>query len=293
MSQTVLVITGPTASGKSDIALRIAQEKNGVIINADSKQVYKEIPIITAQPDNICDDMFYLYGYISIKSYYSVRLWLQDVSIAIQNAWNNNKLPIVVGGSGMYISALANGFQCIKNFDHGIRNDLELKMKKLGKEGFYNMLVAQGIEIGSIHCHDSYRLIRAAEDYLHQRKVRECKKISDNIIVYVLIPERQVIYDRINQRFIKMIEGGAMQEISYLGSNLEEYMPAMKSFGVIEMLQYVQHKVSLSTAIADAQRSTRRYAKRQITWCRNQFTNAIFKECGDSLLNSCLSNEKI
>lgn len=285
----ILIITGPTASGKSDAALRIAEQKDGVIINADSKQVYKEIPITTAQP-NHTNDLHFLYGYVNITSYYSVRIWLQDVQSTILSAWNKNKIAIIVGGSGMYINSLITGLSYSDNVDYDRRHELENQLKKIGHENFYNSLKKQGINLDGIHQNDSYRLIKSAEEFIHQRKAQRIKhhETFHDITLNILMPERRAIYKNIEERFIKMLKTGMIDELNSVQHTIKDEYPAVKACGLKEMLKYIRNEVSLSSAIIEAQQNTRRYAKRQMTWFRNQFPQANFATDCTSLLKLCL-----
>ena len=285
--EKVLIITGPTASGKSDVALRIAELEDGVIINADSKQVYKEIPIITSQPNIVINNgLYYLYGYISIHSYYSVKIWLEDIASIIKSAWNKNKVAIIVGGTGMYINALLNGL-IYKDVECNLRNKLENQLRILGNKKFYETLSNQGIDISTIHHNDSYRLVRAAEQFFSKTKKKreDYTRILKDASVCILMPKREIIYDRINKRFSEMLGHGVIDEIKSLKNDFDYSMPAAKSCGVMEISRYLNNEISLSSAVEEAMRSTRKYAKRQITWFRNQCKYATFFENSESLLS--------
>ncbi len=286
----LLIIAGPTATGKSEIAFKIAQEKDSVIINADSKQVYSEIPIITAQPNISNDDTIHkLYGYMSIKSHYSVKLWLQDVIKEIEDAWTKNKKAIIVGGTGMYIHSLLNGFS-YTNINPQLRIKLENKLRKIGNKKFYTMLCARKVNLKNIEINDSYRLIRAAENFLSQNNTIQKTEIIQNATFYVLMPERSKIYSNINKRFLNMLKLGVIDEIKSLQNNLNNNTPAIKACGVIEILRYLNGSTSISNAITNAQQNTRNYAKRQITWFRNHTKNATFFDSIKGLLHSYITN---
>ncbi len=277
----LLIIAGPTACGKSEVALKIAAKRNAVIINADSKQVYKELPIITAQPTQIDTQLtpHHLYGYVSVEDYYSVTKWLQDITQIINNSLRQKKLVIVVGGTGMYINALLHGFNS-EHTNKNLRANLEEELRSIGNHNFYEQLKSKGINLNKIHHNDSYRLIRAAEDFI---SITACDKPKQkdppqfqNAALCLLIPNREVIYKNINKRFVKMLNNGLIDEINSVKNILHDEMPATKSHGVREMLGFIHSKYSLSLAIEQATRNIRNYAKRQITWFKNQCKYGCF-----------------
>ncbi|MBQ4875477.1 MAG: tRNA (adenosine(37)-N6)-dimethylallyltransferase MiaA [Rickettsiaceae bacterium H1] len=288
----LLIIAGPTATGKSDVVLRIAEEKDVVVINGDSKQVYKEIPIITAQPYILCDDsIHYLYGYISISSSYSVKMWLEDVYSIINSAWSKHKTVIITGGTGMYLYVLLNGLSK-QEIDYDLRFKLEKQLRYLGNYKFYKMLKSYGVNITNIHYNDSYRLIRVYEKFLSQQNTNLVGKgyvnVFKNALTYVLMPERNIIYNNINRRFINMLKLGVIDEVKSIQNNFSDDLPAVKACGVIEILKYLNHSISLSSLIEEATHNTRKYAKRQTTWFRNRCKNAKFFDNSQSLLKACL-----
>lgn len=286
----LLIIAGPTASGKSKVASRIANIRNAIIINADSKQVYNEIPIITAQPNIKHRDIYYMYGYISIHAHYSVKIWLDDIIPRIKAAWHNNQIAILVGGTGMYINTLLHGLLYKTTIDYHYRNTLKHQLKSLGNIEFHKLLSVKGVNVDTIHPNDSYRLIKAAENS-SSRKItfqKHPQNIFKDVHFYILIPERDRLYKNINDRFVQMLNSGVIDEIRALKNVFHNNMPALSACGIIEILQYLNHSTSLSLATSKATQNIRRYAKRQITWFRNQSQNATFFESQDLLLQSFL-----
>ncbi|CAI27901.1 tRNA delta(2)-isopentenylpyrophosphate transferase [Ehrlichia ruminantium str. Gardel] len=289
----VLIITGPTASGKSKISIKIAQDNNGVIINCDSKQIYKEIPIITDQPK--LNETFIphkLYGYVSAVKQYSVAEWVNDLKREIYQTFAENKLPIITGGSGMYISSIIYGLSQIPVIDDNIRYQTKQLFNTLGNKEFYSLLIEKDPMAKRLHCNNSYQLLRAYEvieqtgtSIFRLQEELKRKPLFDNFILCILVPQKQEVYKKINDRFISMINSSVIEEVKNLISlNIPNHFPAMKAHGIPEIIQYLTNKISIEKAIEIAQRNTRHYAKRQYTWFKNQFPNALFYESQDQLL---------
>ncbi|KYW92211.1 tRNA (adenosine(37)-N6)-dimethylallyltransferase MiaA [Ehrlichia ruminantium] len=289
----VLIITGPTASGKSKISIKIAQDNNGVIINCDSKQIYKEIPIITDQPK--LNETFIphkLYGYVSAVKQYSVAEWVNDLKREIYQTFTENKLPIITGGSGMYISSIIYGLSQIPAIDENIRYQTKQLFNTLGNKEFHSLLIEKDPMAKRLHCNNSYQLLRAYEvieqtgtSIFRLQEELKRKPLFDNFTLCILVPQRQEVYKKINDRFISMINSSVIEEVKNLISlNIPNHFPAMKAHGIPEIIQYLTNKISIEKAIEIAQRNTRHYAKRQYTWFKNQFPNALFYESQDQLL---------
>ncbi|QLK57859.1 tRNA (adenosine(37)-N6)-dimethylallyltransferase MiaA [Ehrlichia ruminantium] len=289
----VLIITGPTASGKSKISIKIAQDNNGVIINCDSKQIYKEIPIITDQPK--LNETFIphkLYGYVSAVKQYSVAEWVNDLKREIYQTFTENKLPIITGGSGMYISSIIYGLSQIPAIDENIRYQTKQLFNTLGNKEFYSLLIEKDPMAKRLHYNNSYQLLRAYEvieqtgtSIFRLQEELKRKPLFDNFTLCILVPQRQEVYKKINDRFISMINSSVIEEVKNLISlNIPNHFPAMKAHGIPEIIQYLTNKISIEKAIEIAQRNTRHYAKRQYTWFKNQFPNALFYESQDQLL---------
>ena len=291
----ILIITGPTASGKSKISMKIAQDNNGIIVNCDSKQIYREIPIITDQP-NLNDNSVKhkLYGYVSVTQQYSVGLWIEDLKKEILSIMQEKKLPIITGGSGMYINSIIYGLSQIPKIEDNIRYKTKKLFEALGNKEFYALLIDRDPMAKCLHQNNSHQLLRAYEvieqtgtSIFVWKKNTCCEPIFKNFKLCVLMPPRDEVYKKINKRFIDMINVSVIEEVENLLSlNVPVHFPAMKAHGVPEIIQYLQNKVSIDQAIEIAQKNTRHYAKRQYTWFKHQFRNASFYESQDQLLES-------
>ena len=288
MQSNVIIITGITASGKSELCDNLTKRYNNIdIINCDSKQIYKEIPIITAQP--LKQEKFYkLYGYVSVEENYSVGLWLKDLEQEVNNTLQNLRVPLITGGSGLYISSLINGLSVIPQISQQVRGDVNELNKNLSKEEFYKLVLNKDPKIqGKISINDSHRLSRALEVMIETGKsifVLQEENLHpplfDKFKMYIILPKREDIYTRINSRFISMVENGVIEEIRKLHSmNLAPHLPAMKAHGVPEIIKYLNGELTLKEAIEIAQINTRHYAKRQYTWFKNKFPNAEVIDC--------------
>ena len=291
----VLIITGPTASGKSKISVKIAQDNNGIIINCDSKQIYKEIPIITDQPKlNDYSVKHRLYGYISVTQQYSVGLWIEDLKKEILSAAAEKKLPIITGGSGMYINSIIYGLSQIPKIEDDVRYKTKKLFEDLGNKEFYALLINKDPLAKCLHQNNSHRLLRAYEvieqtgiSIFSWKKNTIRQPILNNFKLCVLLPPKDQVYKTINERFINMINTDVIEEIENLLSlNVPKHFSAMKAHGVPELISYLENKISIDEAIETAQKNTRHYAKRQYTWFRNQFPNASFYDSKCQLLES-------
>ena len=280
--RTITLIAGPTASGKSDFALKLAEKSGASIVNADSMQVYSVLQIITARPDN--DDMMrvphYLYGYVSPEKPYSTGQWLKDASDIIKSVEG----PLIfVGGTGLYFKTLLEGMAEIPDIPANIREKWREELKKKGASALYNILKdIDGPVARRLSEHDGQRIIRALEVYeatgkpLGYWQSQKTKPVleGEDVTKLLLMPDRNLVYRRIEDRFDKMVDNGALDEVrSLIKLGLDPSMPAMKAIGVPEFNRVLRGKDSIETAIVKAKTGTRRYAKRQMTWFRHQLAS--------------------
>lgn len=282
-TNTVLVVAGPTASGKSALAIDLALKYNGVIINADASQVYKDIPIISAAPDE--NDMakveHLLYGILEADEKNSVSDWVKSAVEAIKQVWENGKLPIVTGGTGFYIESLINGMSPIPETKAEIKEKVAELFEKDGVEGAYEYLQkidAKGAK--KVNSNDTTRVRRAIEifedtgksiaEWFEKPMVKPLPKA--NFKAVLLLPRLSEIEDKCAKRFDVMIKNGALDEVAkLLAKNIDDEMPVMKAIGVPELRKYIEGKISIDEAVNEAKLRTRQYAKRQLTWFRNRF----------------------
>ncbi|MEL6088616.1 tRNA (adenosine(37)-N6)-dimethylallyltransferase MiaA [Bartonella schoenbuchensis] len=277
----VTLIAGPTASGKSKLALKIAQEKNAIIINTDSMQIYDVLNILTARPTK-ADTLIiphYLYGYVSPTFNYSVGQWLSDVE-KLLNLFPLKPL-IFVGGTGLYFRALLEGISKIPSIPDAIREKWRIRLYKKGAESLYRELLQVDAALcEKIAPQDGQRIVRALEVYEStgkrlswwQKKKTKSLIAQDCSEKILLIPPRQLLYERINERFNHMVERGVLEEVNAMKKlMLSPLLPAMKAIGVRELMAYLDGCKSFEDAIEEAKMQTRRYAKRQMTWFNNQF----------------------
>ncbi|MBH9994554.1 MULTISPECIES: tRNA (adenosine(37)-N6)-dimethylallyltransferase MiaA [Bartonella] len=280
--RTITLIAGPTASGKSDFALKLAEKSGASIVNADSMQVYSVLQIITARPDN--DDMMrvphYLYGYVSPEKPYSTGQWLKDASDIIKSVEG----PLIfVGGTGLYFKTLLEGMAEIPDIPANIREKWREELKKKGASALYNILKdIDGPVARRLSDHDGQRIIRALEVYeatgkpLGYWQSQKTKPVleGEDVTKLLLMPDRNLVYRRIEDRFDKMVDNGALDEVrSLIKLGLDPSMPAMKAIGVPEFNRVLRDEDSIETAIVKAKTGTRRYAKRQMTWFRHQLAS--------------------
>jgi len=278
----IIIIAGPTASGKSDLANKIADKYNSTIINGDALQIYADIPIVSAQPTPAQKKKhdYKLYGYVGIHEYYSVAKWLDDAITEIENTHNKNKLPIVDGGSGMYLKSLVYGLANIPTIEEPLRKRIREFYNTVGKEIFYQTLLEKDpMSAKKLNVHDKQRVIRAMEVFEQtgksiiewQAEQNPHFSLNQFLMIFIDIPREQ-LYKRCNDRFLQMIEDGAIDEVEYLikNNNYDTEASSMKAVGIRELGAYLEGMITLNEAIELSQNSTRKYAKRQLTWFRNQ-----------------------
>ncbi len=292
----IIIIAGPTASGKSALAIDVALNVGGVVINCDSMQVYKHMPIISACPNQndkkiIEHRLFEIYE-PNIKG--NVVDWLNLAVKEIKSVWNQNKIPVVVGGTGLYIDNLINGTTPIPETPIEIREKIKYILAEKGSLYLHQKLKNIDNESAiKISPNDTTRLLRALEVFEHTKIPLSVwytkpmiKKLPEaNFFVIKICPTSQELDARCYLRFDKMIETGALEEIKFLNSlNLDENLPAMKALGVPELVEYVNGKCSLKEAIDNAKLHTRQYAKRQRTWFKNKLK-------ADLEINTCYTGD--
>jgi tRNA dimethylallyltransferase len=278
----VTIIAGPTASGKSALAIDYALHHNGIIINADSQQLYQSLPILTAQPTNhdqqICSHS--LYGMLGNDDYMSAAKWATEAVREIKTAWENGQLPLLVGGTGFYLKALIDGFSPIPDVPLPVRDYWSHEFETQGAEKFYADLERDDPRSAEkLHPHDKQRLIRAREVFEHTKisitdwQEKDPIHILPEAIfdIHLIIPEREQLYVRCNQRIFHMMDQGVMNEVMVLYGDLTDPLaPVTKALGYKELLAYGLGQSSRDQAIESAAQMTRNYAKRQTTWFRNQ-----------------------
>ena len=280
----IIIIAGPTAVGKSKIAIDLAKSINGVIINADSVQVYKDLNILSARPNKITIATIEhcLYGYVSSSTNFSVANWLSDLNNILVEIKKKQKIPILVGGSGLYISAAVNGLAPIPNILQKIKDESNFKFNQIGLESFKE-LVSQ---IDPIFTHknlDKHRLIRAYSVFKQTNKnltfwysQPKIGKIDKKVFSILISSERAIIYKNCDLRFNQMLGNKAIEEVIKLrNKNINRDFPIMKSLGVKWLLSFLDGSISYDYAVELSMRDTRNYAKRQMTWFRHNYIPKI------------------
>ncbi|WP_336080364.1 tRNA (adenosine(37)-N6)-dimethylallyltransferase MiaA [Thalassospira sp. CH_XMU1448-2] len=281
----VLIVAGPTASGKSALALDMAEAFDGVVINADSMQVYEELRILSARPDEseTARAPHRLYGVLSGREACSAGKWREMAMAEIADCHASGKLPIITGGTGMYLNALTEGIAPIPDVPARIRDSVTAELEDLGHAAFFEKLAKDDPETAAtLDGTNTQRLIRAAEVFAHTGRgltawhkepvITPPANMKFKKLCYM--PPRDILYDRCNRRFDLMIEQGAIDEVrDLIALGLPESAPVMKAVGVRELGAYLAGKIDLATAKEKSQRETRRYAKRQLTWFRHQMTD--------------------
>lgn len=277
----LLVIAGPTASGKSALASALAEQFDGVVINADSMQIYRGVPILTAQPtaEEQARLPHRLYGQFVPDQLCSAGIWRALAAEACQGAWGIGKLPVVVGGTGLYLRTLVEGISPIPDIPDDVREASRALFAELGNAHFYEKLqqrdpvMAERLDPGN-----SQRLVRAWEVIEAtgrslaewQADPREGGLDADSATL-LLHPPRDALYANCDRRLEVMLEAGALDEVTALVKlGLDPALPVMKALGVAEFSAHLRGDLPLDQALALAQQSTRRYAKRQTTWFRHQ-----------------------
>ena len=284
MSKKIILLAGPTASGKSKLAIQLAKKMNGEIINADSMQIYKEFSILSSRPNNkeIKKAKHHLYGIISVKKYFSAGDWLKLAKIKINQCQKAKKIPIIVGGTGLYFNTIVKGISKIPNIDIETRNKVRNLFKKLGYKNFYQKLLNIDPKIkNKILPTDSQRIQRAYEVILKTKKslfdwTRNTK--SDFIDfeikkIFIDIP-REELLKKINQRTELMFKNKCMEEVKRFNSfKLSKSFSANKLIGVQEINNHLKGLISLDQCKELINIKTRQYAKRQNTWARGHMKN--------------------
>ena len=276
----IIVISGPTGIGKSNLAISLAKKINGVIINADSMQIYEELKIISSQPSDKDKKIIphTLYSIRSINQTFSVMEWLELVKEKVHKILKKKKIPIIVGGTGLYIKSAINGISKIPKVDNVVLENCLKLFEKIGILEF-KKLVEEVDKVFTIKNVDKQRLIRAYSVYMQTGKPisewyysSEINKIYNNFFSILLEQEREKNYQNCENRFEKFINNGAIEEIKYLkDKNYDRTMPGFKCLGVNWILKYLEKEISLEDAISLSKRDTRRYVKRQLTWFRHNF----------------------
>ncbi len=291
---TILVLAGPTASGKSAAALHLAQTLGGTIINADAVQVYADLRILSARPDPAEEALapHRLYGVMDGTERCSAGIWRSMAMQAISEVLDAGGLPVLVGGTGLYLRGLMQGIANIPAVPDAIRAEATALHDQLGGAAFRDRLATHDPTLAArLEPGDRQRLIRAWEVWaatgqplsFWQTQPPEPPPPGWRFVCGVLIPERPTLYARCDARFVHMLECGALDEVeALLQRRIESDLPVMKALGVPELAAFLQGRGSLEQAVEAGQRSTRHYAKRQVTWFRHQ----LVEEAGRTVVNA-------
>lgn len=280
------IVAGPTASGKSATALELAAKYDGVIINCDSQQIYDGLPILSAQPpeEDKKQAPHRLYAELHPNEVCSAGNWREIAEPVIQETIENDQTPIICGGTGLYIKALMDGLSPMPDIPEDIRNKVVARYEEIGAEEFYKELKARDtIMAERFHVNHKARIIRAMEVLEATGKsLAEWQELPRtpppenwDFEIHKILPDREILYDRCNKRFEWMVENGALEEVEEFdqlvqSGEVTDGVPLTKALGLKELRDYLNDKISKEDAITLAQTATRHYAKRQMTWFRNQ-----------------------
>lgn len=280
-----MLVAGPTASGKSALALDLAERFGGVVINADAMQVYREMRVLTARPDAAAEARapHRLYGFLPVTEAFSAARWRERAIVEIRAAQALGKLPIVVGGTGLYLKALIDGLSPIPDIPEEIRARIRRRVAHIGAEAFHAEFAAKDPAMAArLRPSDPQRLARAAEvleatgTSLAEWQGRASAEEGFRFQSLLLLPPRPVLHAACDARFRAMVKSGAIEEAQSMRTlDLDSTLPATRAVGLRELIRHLDGDIGLEVAINLAQAATRQYAKRQITWFRNQLPDPI------------------
>ena len=280
LKSKIILIYGPTASGKSDFALKLAKKVNGEIINADSMQVYKELKILSARPSpkDYQKIKHHLYGFQSVKKKFSTGDWLKLVNKKILEIKKRKKVPILVGGTGLYFKALTDGMVSIPNIPNKLREKIRSLHKKIGSKNFFLKLIKiDPLAKNQINASDTQRSIRAYEIKLFTKKsmyewfknTKSDYEKKDFYKIYIDFPRKELL-ERISNRAEQMIKKGAITEVKkFIKFKVNSSKSAQKAIGISEIREHLRKKTKIADMIDKISIKTRQYAKRQSTWGRS------------------------
>jgi tRNA dimethylallyltransferase len=292
----IILIAGPTASGKSALALKLAEKLGGIVINADSMQVYRDLRIITARPAPAEEERapHRLYGHVDAGENYSVGAWCADATAALEAAQSERRAAIVVGGTGLYFSALTGGLAAVPKIPAEIRDVVRARLASEGLGALHAELKAHDpIMAARLMPGDRARITRALEVVLatgrslaawHEQGNKPASLDAAQAAKVFLNPSREALMRQIDARFDAMVAGGALEEVCTLAArNLAANLPAMKAHGVPWLMRHLRGEISLGDAVEGGKRDTRQYTKRQATWFRNQLPDFMWVEPAKAL----------
>ena len=284
LKSKIILIYGPTASGKSEFAIKLAKKINGEIINADSMQIYRELKILTARPfqKEFKKIRHHLYGIHSAKSNFSTGDWLKLVNKKILEIKQRKKIPILVGGTGLYFKAITEGLVKIPKIPNSFREKIRSVHKKIGTKKFFTELIKiDHLSKNHINPLDTQRAIRAYEVKVFTKKslfdwfksTSSVYEKEDFYKIYIDFPRDELI-KKINSRTIKMIKKGAVAEVKkFIKLKIDKNKTANKAIGVNEIKDYLNKKIEIQEVIEKISIKTRQYAKRQATWARGNMSD--------------------
>ena len=279
LKSKIILVYGPTASGKSKFAIKLAKKINGEIINADSMQVFKELKILSARPfyKDYKKIKHHLYGFQSVKKNFSTGEWLRLANRKVLDCKRRKKIPIIIGGTGLYLKALTNGLVNIPTVPIKLREKIRSMHKKIGhKDFFLNLLKIDPLSKNQINPLDTQRVIRAFEVRSYTKKsifqwFKSTKSIyedKDFYKIYIDFPRKKLL-KRISVRIQEMIKKGAIQEVKrFIKLRVPKTKTASKAIGISEIEDFIQKKIQIDEVIEKISIKTRQYAKRQTTWAR-------------------------
>ena len=280
----IILISGPTASGKSNFAIKIAKKIDGEIINADSMQVYKKLKILTARPNKLEQKNIkhHMYGIIDLTKKFSTGQWLKEATKKIKEIKKRKKIPILVGGTGLYFQSLIDGLVKIPEIPIKFRNKIRSIQKKEGQRKFYKTLLRIDPMVkDKFDQNDTQRTIRAYEIKLFTKismyewlsKTKSEFKDEEFLKLYIDF-KREDLIKRISLRTIKMVKEGAINEVKkFIKSKIKKDLSVSRVIGIDELTQHLDEKINLDQAQELISIKTRQYAKRQATWARSRMTS--------------------
>ena len=298
-----ILIAGPTACGKSAAALALGERLGGVIINADSMQVYSDFRVLSARPrdEDEARVPHALYGFVPAANAYSVGQWLEDVKAAVDDAKRQARIPIITGGTGLYFKALLEGLSPVPDIPGDVRKHWRDMAREKGAEELHGLLAERDpLMAARLRPSDPQRVIRALEVFdatgrslaLWHAEPGEPLLSEEQAACVFIEPPREMLYERIDNRFDAMLEEGALEEVKLLGAQkLDPGLPAMRALGVKPLMAMLKGDIEREEAIARAKTETRRYAKRQLTWAKSNMIawNRIFVKDSESMLAKIIS----